>query len=157
MRTAVLAGLVLALCVPASTALAANTEVEAPIHQFIDDFNKGDVKGAGATHLPSVTIVDEVAPHVWTGPKAFTSWAGDLMKSDKAAGISDEKVTLGAVKRSLVSGSDAYVVIDATYSFRQKGVAMRELGQMTYALKHMKSGWKIAAWTWTGPDPTPVK
>ena len=34
---------------------------------------------------------------------------------------------------------------------------MHEPAQMTYALKKTPGGWKIAAWTWTGPDPTPVK
>ena len=142
----------------ASTATAANAQLEAPIHQFIDAFNKGDVKAAGATHLASgVSIIDEVPPHNWQGPKAFGTWAADLTKNDKAAGISDEKVTLGAVTREVVSGQTAYVVIAAAYSFKQKGVAMHEPAQMTFAMKMSGKAWKIAGWTWTGPDPTPVK
>jgi ketosteroid isomerase-like protein len=141
----------------ASTAAAANAQLEAPIHQFIDDFNKGDAKGAAATHLPSVSIIDEVPPHIWQGTKAFATWAADLAKNDKAGGITDENVALGAVKREVVSGATAYVVIEATYGFKQKGVAMREPAQMTFAMKKAAKGWKIAGWTWTGPDPTPAK
>ena len=66
-------------------------------------------------------------------------------------------MTLGKVVREVNSGATAYVVIDAVYTFKQKGVAMREPAQMTYALKRTKSGWKIAAWSWTGPDPVPAK
>lgn len=141
----------------APAAMAADAKIEAPIHHFIDDFNKGDAKGAAAAHLPSITIIDEVPPHLWTGPKAFATWAADLAKDDKAAGVSNEAVTLGAVKREVVSGATAYVVMEATYSFLQKGAKMREPAQMTFAMKQTAKGWKIAAWTWTGPDPTPVK
>ena len=158
MKSTLLGLACLAAVSAASAAAAANAPLEAPIRQFIDAFNKGDVKAAGATHLASgVSIIDEVAPHNWQGPKAFETWAADLTKNDKAAGISDEKVTLGAVTREVVSGQTAYVVFAATYSFKQKGVAMHELAQMTFAMKKAGAGWKIAAWTWTGPDPTPVK
>ena len=141
-----------------SAAAAADAQLEAPIRQFIDAFNKGDAKTAAATHLASgVSIIDEVPPHVWQGPKAFGAWAADLAKNDKAAAISEEKVTLGAVTREVASSQSAYVVVAATYSFKQKGVAMHEPAQMTFALKKSGAAWKIAGWTWTGPDPTPVK
>jgi hypothetical protein len=152
-----LLGLVCLAAVP-SAAMAANAQLEAPIHQFIDAFDKGDLKTAAATHLASgVSIIDEVAPFAWNGPKAFTTWAADLGRNDKAAGVSGEAVTLGAVTREVVSGQTAYVIFAATYAFKQKGVAMREPAQMTFAMRQTAQGWKIAGWTWTGPDPTPAK
>jgi ketosteroid isomerase-like protein len=142
----------------ASAAAAADAQLEAPIRQFIDTFNKGDVKGAAATHLAAgVSIIDEFPPHIWQGPKALETWAADLAKSGKAAGMSDEAVALGPVTREVVSGDNAYVVIGATYTFKQKGLAMREPAQMTFALKKSAEGWKISGWAWTGPDPVPVK
>ena len=150
-------GAVLALALAgAARAEPSDSELAAPIHAFIDAFNKGDAKTAAAAHLASVSIIDEVPPHVWIGPKAFGSWAADLEKNDKAAGISEEKVTLGAVTREVVSGQTAYVVVAATYTFKQKGVAMREPAQMTFSLAKEAAGWKIAGWTWTGPDPVPA-
>jgi len=156
MRFAIIGAACLAALLTASAAAAADTALSAPIHQFIDAFNKGDAKTAAAAHFASVSIIDEVPPHVWTGPKAFATWAADLEKNDKAAGISEEKVTLGAVTREVVSGQTAYVVIAATYTFKQKGVAMREPAQMTFSLAKEAAGWKIAGWTWTGPDPVPA-
>lgn len=141
----------------ASLAWAANAPLEAPIHQFIDDFNKGDSAGAAATYLPSVSIIDEVPPHIWVGPKAFETWAADLAKEDMAKGISKEAVELGAVKREVISGKTAYVIFAANYTFEQNGKAMHEPAQMTFAMKKVADGWKIAGWTWTGPNPTPVK
>ena len=151
------AGLALGASLAGAPAFAANAAVEAPIHQFIDSFNKGDSAGAAAQFTPSVAIIDEVAPHIWTGAKGFASWAADLMKEAQAKDQSENAVTLGAVKREVISGSSAYVIIAATYSYKQKGVAMHEPAQMTYALKKTAAGWKIAGWTWTGPNPTPVK
>ena len=158
MKPAVLGLACLAAAASVSAAAAAgNAALEAPIHQFIDDFNKGDAAGAAAANLPSVSIIDEVPPHLWVGPKAFATWAADLAKDDMAHGISEEAVALGAVKREVVSGKTAYVVIAATYNFKQNGMAMHELAQMTFAMKKTVDGWKIAGWTWTGPNPTPAK
>ncbi|MGH6967187.1 MAG: nuclear transport factor 2 family protein [Phenylobacterium sp.] len=158
MKTTILGLVCLAALSVTSAAAAATAELAAPIHQFIDAFNKGDGKTAGATHLAAgVTIIDEVPPYIWQGPKAFETWVGDLTKNDAAAGITEEKVTLGAVTREVVSPQTAYVIVAATYSFKQKGVAMREPAQMTFALTKTAEGWKIAGWTWTGPDPVPAK
>jgi len=158
MKSAILGLVCLAALSATSAAAAATAELAAPIHQFIDAFNKGDGKTAGATHLAAgVSIIDEVPPYIWQGPKAFETWVADLTKNDAAAGITDEKVTLGAVTREVVSPQTAYVIVAATYSFKQKGVAMREPAQMTFALTKTAEGWRIAGWTWTGPDPVPAK
>jgi ketosteroid isomerase-like protein len=142
----------------ASAASAANPQLEAPIRQFIDAFNKGDAQTAGATHLAAgVSIIDEVPPYIWQGPKAFDAWVADLMKNDAAAGITEEKVTLGAVTREVVSPQTAYVIVAATYTFKQKGAPMREPAQMTFALTNTADGWKIAGWSWTGPDPVTAR
>lgn len=158
MKRVIFTVLALAAASIPGAACAADPQIAATIQKFIADFNKGDAAGAASTHLASgVSIIDEVPPYAWQGKDAFGAWANALMSNDKAAGISEEKVTLGAVKRELVTGSTAYVIMEATYSFKQKGLAMREPAQMTYALTRTAEGWKIAGWTWTGPDPKPAK
>jgi ketosteroid isomerase-like protein len=157
MRTTVLAGVLLAGCASASATSAANAQLEAPIHQFVDAFDKGDMKTAAAAYLPSITIIDEVPPHYWQGSGAFAAWAADLQKQAKAEGLSDETVTLGKVTYAVESGAEAYVVIEATFAFKVKGAAMREAAHMNYALKKTPGGWKIAGWAWSGSSPKPVK
>jgi hypothetical protein len=44
-----------------------------------------------------------------------------------------------------------------TYTFKKNGMLMRETAQMTFALAKGPTGWKIAAWTWTGPDAVPLR
>ena len=134
----------------------ADIRVDTTIRQFGDAFNKGDVKAAKALHVAKPVIIDEVGPHLWTGPKAFAGWLADLAKSDAAEGKTDGQVALSAPTREVVSGDRAYVIVPSTYSFKQKGRTLRETAQMTFVLTKVSSDWKIAAWTWTGPEGVPV-
>jgi hypothetical protein len=130
--------------------------VTAPITTFIDAFNKGDTPAAAATHATGadLVIIDELSPYLWRGPKAFQEWGAALDADAKKRGMTDPKVTLGAVTRVEMNGADAYVVVPAVFTFKEKGVAMRESAQMTFALKKGPSGWLIHGWTWTGPKPS---
>ena len=128
-------------------------QIAAPVTRFIDAFNKGDVAGAAATHASAadLVIIDEVAPYLWRGAKAFDTWMSDLDRDAKAKGITDQHVTLGMVTRVETDGTSAYVVVPSAYDFKEKGVSMREEAQMTFALKKDPAGWSIHGWTWTGP------
>jgi hypothetical protein len=95
----------------------------ATIQKSIDSFNKGDAATA------DLTIIDEVEPHLWQGAQAFQAWSADLESHDKKNGITDQKVTIAAPIREVTSADKAYVVVPAVYSFKQKGVAMRERAQ----------------------------
>jgi ketosteroid isomerase-like protein len=145
------------VCAPAA-AQAPDAQIVAPIKKFIDSFNKGDAAGAAATHLADadLVIVDEVPPFAWHGAKAFQSWAAALDADSKMNGITEPMVTISDPTRTETHGDHAYVVVPAVYSFKQKGVAMREAAQMTVVLKKGASGWLIHGWTWTGPRPEPV-
>lgn len=149
---------VLVVCVFASPAVAAtpDTTVTAPIYRFIVTFNKGDAKGAAATMASSVAIVDDLPPHLWTGSGAFTAWSTALVAFDKAAGISSEHVTLGEPTRVIANAERGYVVVPALYTFTQRGAAMREPAQMTFALQKHAGTWLIAGWTWVGTTPRPA-
>lgn len=134
-------------------AQAVDPQLTSPITTFLAAFNKGDIAAAAATHAAGadLVIIDEVSPYMWRGAKAFMSWVADLERNDKARGITDQKVTLAAVTRVETDGDWAYVVVPSDYTFKEKGVPMRERAQMTFALKKETSGWSIHGWTWTGP------
>lgn len=145
----------LAIAVPAC---AQNAEVEVPIKTFIDSFNKGDVVTAMATHVKTgAVIVDEVAPFMWSGPKSFQDWMADYDTDAKAKGITEPAVVIRTPTRKVVSGDYAYVIAPSLYTFKQKGVSMSEVAQMTFSLVKTAEGWKIAGWTWTGPEAVPAK
>jgi len=146
----VLTGVLLLAAAP--VAQAGDAGVEAAIRSFADAFNKGDMKTARALHVAAPTITDEFAPYFWSGANAFDRWGADLGKTEAAEGKSGGKVTIGAPARENVSGDHAYVVAPSTYTFQQKGRTMRETSQITIVLARQASGWKIASWTWTGPE-----
>jgi hypothetical protein len=137
----------------AAHAQTPDPQMLAPIKKFNETFNKGDLPGAAATHaaVADLFILDEVAPYAWHGAKAFDTWIADLDADSKKNGITDQSVNIGAPTRVESDGSAAYVVVPSTYSFKEKGVAMRESAQMTFLLKKGPSGWLIHGWTWTGP------
>jgi hypothetical protein len=151
-------GAIVCLVVGMSSAAQAQTtdpQLMAPINKFIEAFNKGDMAGAAAAHSSKgdLVIIDEVAPFLWRGAQALQAWAGDLDADGKKRGLTNQKVTLRTATRAETHGDDAYVVVPAVYSFNEKGVAMREPAQMTFALKKEATGWLIHGWTWTGNKP----
>ncbi len=140
----------------ATPALAKDAAVEAPITKFVESFNRGDIAAATTTVATDVQIIDEFAPYSWNGPTAFQAWMTAYEKDATAKGLTDPMVALGAPTREMVSGTRAYVIVPAVYTYKQKGVAMTETAQMTVTLANGDAGWKIIAWTWTGPDPSPA-
>ncbi|MFM5895574.1 MAG: hypothetical protein ACKOQM_14240 [Novosphingobium sp.] len=143
-----------------ATPLLADAQTDAltkPIDQFIRGFNKGDTKSAFAAYAPgSVSITDEFAPHVWTGPKAPQAWAARYDVHAKATGVTDGIVTWSAPTRVEVEGSVAYVIVPTLYTYKEEGKATREEGQMTFVLTKIGKAWKIRAWTWSGVPPHPA-
>jgi hypothetical protein len=147
---------IVCLCVGVGSATHAQTtdpQVMVPINKFLEAFNKGDMAGAAATHASAadLVIIDEVPPYLWRGAQAFQTWAADLASNDKKEGVTDQKVSIGAATRVETDGVGAYLVVPSVYTFKQKGVAMREAAQMTFTLKKSGTGWLIHGWTWTGP------
>jgi len=143
-----------ALLVTGGVAAADPADPATAVRQFIDAFNKGDIKAAAATHVAQPVIVDEVPPYLWQGRHSFEAWLRDLTKHDTAAGVTDGNMKMGDVIRQEVTGDHAYVVVATDYSFEMKGAPMHEPSQMTFALKKEKGGWRIAGWTFAGPKPT---
>jgi SnoaL-like domain len=130
----------------------------APIAKFIESFNKGDAAAAAATHAAAedVAILDEVPPYLWHGPQAFQAWSAALDGEAKTRGITDQVVTISEPTREETRGDRAYVVVPAVYTFKEHGSAMREVAQMTFALRKGAGGWLIHGWTWTGAKPQPA-
>ena len=147
-------------CVMGAAASAATPDAQlmAPIQKFVDAFNKGDTAGAAATHAAAadLAIIDEVSPHLWQGLQAFQAWSADLDSDAKKRGITDQAVTISAPTREETSGDHAYVVVPAVYTFKERGVAMREPAQFVFVLRKGAGGWLIHGWAWTGPKPQPV-
>jgi ketosteroid isomerase-like protein len=146
-------GLLFAALAAGPAIAAEKDDVMLPIRQFVDGFNKGDVKSAVAACAEQTSIIDEFPPHEWHGAGACQTWAHDFDADAKKNGITEPMVTISKATRVERSGDQAYIVVPAVYTFKLKGAAMREAAQMTVVLRKGPTGWLIHAWTWTGPKP----
>jgi ketosteroid isomerase-like protein len=144
--------LALAVTILAAAPAAATdqADVMAPIYQFIDGFNKGDVKSAVAACADQTSIIDEFAPYEWHGTGACSHWAAAFDADAKKNGITPGAVKLGKPRHVDVTGNHAYVVVPTDYAFTQKGKPVKEKGStLTVALEKEAAGWRITAWTWS--------
>ena len=146
-----------ALATALASAGAASAEdtsaVMAPVDGFLQAFN---------THAPlspyfgpSQSVVDEFAPHHWTGPRAVRTWSAGWAAVCKAQGVTGEVGVRGAPTRIEQDARHAYVIVPIVFTYKVNGADGREDGVMSLALDHTTSGWKIAAFAWAGGKPTP--
>lgn len=130
---------------PASSA----SDVMATVHQFVDGFNRGDTKTGLAACASPASVIDEFPPHEWQGPAACANWANAYAADAKKNGVTDGIVTLGTPWHVDVTGDRAYVVVPATYTYKQSGKPVAEHGSIfTVALRKTAAGWRITGWAW---------
>ena len=128
---------------------AQSADVMKTINQFVDGFNKGDVKSAVAACAEQTSIIDEFPPHEWHGPNACQNWANDYDADAKKNGITDGVVKLGKPKHLDINVDRAFVVIPSSYIYKKKGRLIKQIGSaFTFVLHKESSGWKITGWSW---------
>jgi ketosteroid isomerase-like protein len=119
------------------------------VQQYIDAFNKGDVKAMAAMCANPMCILDGMAPHVWHGPTASQDWYRDVLIEGEHLGAKDYQVTLDKPLHANVTGDAAYVVVRVTMTFKLKGKQITQTGAVfTVALRELPSGWRLASWAW---------
>jgi hypothetical protein len=137
---------------------AAADPVMLPIRNFADGFNTGnDALAQSAFVKTGIVILDEVPPHVWSGPGALAAWIKDLGARDSKDGVTDGGVKVGKPIVEMSNGTTGYVVTPTEYRYKQHGKAMREPATMTFALKKIAGAWFIAGWSWNGTVPKPAR
>jgi hypothetical protein len=123
--------------------------VMAPVHQFVDGFNKGDFKSAVAACADQMSIIDDLPPHEWHGAGALDRWMSDYDTDAKLKGMTDEVVALGEPKHVDVTGDRAYVVVPTTYDYKEHGKAVPQKSAiLTVALHKAEGHWLITGWSW---------
>ena len=125
------------------------TDPMAAVHQYIDDFNKGDAEAMSATFAVPGSILDGMAPHLWQGPSASRDWYRDVLIEGEQHGASDYFVTLDEPLHNNITGDSAYVVVPASMTFKVQNQQIVQKGAVfTVALRKLADGWRIAAWAW---------
>lgn len=150
-RIAIATAALIALALPAATPAAASdaTEIMKTIRTLNDDLNKGDMDAPASLYTQDATIIDEFAPHFWSGAHAHADWIAAFEALAKAEAITGVKLTLGKPLHVNVEGDRAYVVLPTRINDKTKGKAHVEHGLWTFAMQKTSGGWMIAGWSWT--------
>jgi ketosteroid isomerase-like protein len=139
----------IAVVVAGPAVASEETEVMAAMNQFVDAFNKGDMKMLASAGANVVFIIDEFPPYEWHGAGACAKWSSDYDADAKKNGITDGHVTISKPSHIDVVGDSAYVVVPANYVYKEKGKSGNEVGSiLTIVLKKNTSGWHIIGWAW---------
>jgi hypothetical protein len=101
-------------------------DVMAPVRQFVDGFNKSDIKMAQAACADQTFIIDDFPPHEWRGSRATSKWFHDLAALGKKYDMSDPFVTLGKPRQVHVTGTHAYVVVPTNLRYKEKRAVSQE-------------------------------
>src|SRR5258708_17015040 len=119
------------------------------VGQFVDGFNKGDVKRTVGACADQTSILDEFPPHEWHGSGACGKWLADYDTDAKKKGITDGFVTLKTPRHIDITGDRAYVVVPANYAFKRKGKPVKETDSMlTLTLQESGKEWLLNGWSW---------
>ncbi len=139
-----------AIAVAAGPAAASDkTDVMATVRQYVAAFNKGDVKTGLGYCAAQSAIIDEFPPYQWQGATGCADWANDFAAFIKKNGITDPIVTLGRPKYVIVTGDRAYVVVSASYAFKENGKRAAERGSIwTVTLQKIADAWRVTGWAW---------
>ena len=134
----------------AESASASETlDVMRTVWQFVDSFNKGDVKTALGDCAAQSSIIDEFPPYSWQGATGCADWSNDFGAYIKKNGMTGPKVTLGLLRHVDVSGDRAYVVVPANFTFKKNGKRFNERSSIwTLALQKVTDTWRITGWAW---------
>jgi ketosteroid isomerase-like protein len=112
------------------------------VRQYIDAFNRSDLKMMAATFAVPGSILDGMAPQ-----SAAQDWYRDELREGEQHGASGYVVTLGEPTHLNVTGDNAYVVVPASMTFKVHGKQVTQTGaSFTVALRKLAEGWRIGAW-----------
>lgn len=121
------------------------TDALAPVNQFIDGLNKGDMKSISAAFSDEVSIVDDLAPYHWQGKGATSQWLATIADAMQKNGSTDFVMKLGKPSSFHSNGELAYAVIPATFSYKVKDQKSQGSNMITAVLHKEAVAWRITA------------
>jgi hypothetical protein len=147
---------------PAAAAPAATPDaLLAPVQALVQAINHG-AETPPAAFTADAVVLDDFAPYRWSGNRTGQDWYRDLLGAGPK-GRADflamqGRLSVGSPQFSRVTGSDAYLVLPATFAFNTDPKT-RVLQKAAWVItEHRVDGkWLIAghAWAITGEGPAP--
>ena len=132
-----------------------NAAIARLLADFVDAVNRGDQQRALAFLSPDVTIVEDLAPYRWQGPRAGAEWMRAMWENAQAKGIRQVHMQAGDPTRVETDGEGAYAIVPGILSYVGETETLRASGVLTFALVRTGDEWRISALAWSGPEATP--
>ncbi|GAB7522760.1 DUF4440 domain-containing protein [Paraburkholderia sp. 2C] len=149
---AFLGALVAALSWSINSAFASDqSDVLKRMQQTIEEANQNiDPARLAENFAPSVVLVDDLPPYVFTGApeEAIGAWAKAYAADSERNGISDFAMQLLKPRDIEVIDGHAYIVLPAVYRFKQRNKSTHIRGTITATLEKVDDKWLISTWSW---------
>ncbi len=140
-----------AAVVPPPTQAAPQDDVRATVQRFVDAMNTGDFAGALSV-CGTATIVDQMAPYVFTGPDGCQRWIRAVTASLQTAGVTGLNATMEPTTSVEVGDGIAYIVSPLKFAVTMKGDRAVKNAVGTFVLSRGPDGWKFSHVTMARPS-----
>ena len=136
---------------PAGVQAAPQDDVRATVQRMVEAMNTGDFTTA-LSLCSSATIIDQVAPYVFTGADGCTRWIGAVRASIGDLGITAMNVTVDPPMSIDVHDTSAYIVSPMRLAATMKGERVLKNAIGTFVLARGADGWKFTQIVWSRPN-----
>jgi hypothetical protein len=123
------------------------------MQRTIDEANRSiDPPTLAENFAPSVVLVDDLAPFVFTGAPedAIATWVKAYTADSEQNGVTGFSMQLLKPRHIEVNDGHAYIVLPAVYHFKEHNKPMRIRGVITATLEKVDDKWLISTWSWAG-------
>jgi ketosteroid isomerase-like protein len=125
----------------ASTAQASvETDAQAVVTEWVDAFNRGDLKAFAARCAPRAGVLDGFPPFAWT---SCADWMSAYESNSKAIKLTDGRLSIGQPVSAFADGNRVYLVYPAKFSDKEDGKPIDYVGTWTITLEKIASRWEI--------------
>jgi hypothetical protein len=151
LRKILMAGACLAALSISPAFASDQSDVLKRVQQTIDEANQNiDPATLAENFTPSVVLVDDLAPYVFSGApeQALAAWFKAYEADADRNGVSSFRMELLKPRDIEVTDGHAYIVLPAVYRFKQRNKPARIRGVITATLDKVNDQWLIATWSW---------
>ena len=123
-----------------------------PVSQLIAAINRMDEPAAAKAFSAAPMILDDVAPHRFSGAAAVHAWFASLNKTFAHDGLTDGHMEIGVPADVAIEADAAYLSVPATFTFKMHGKPMHAGGRFSFTFAKVGAGWKISGLAWAGEN-----